>query len=98
MTGTTDSEPTSDADPVVSLRDERTDAETSQRVVTAVAAATEKGVEELEPLYYSVDPDALNDLFAASRGDLEVEFTYEGVDVTVEPDGSVTVTDRDDRR
>ncbi|MFC4551741.1 HalOD1 output domain-containing protein [Halorussus sp. GCM10023401] len=74
-------------------RDERTDAEASQRVVTAVAAATEKDVGELEPLYYSVDPDALNDLFAASRGDLVVEFTYEGMDVTVGPDGAVTVTD-----
>lgn len=66
----------------------------STEVVTAVADA--KGVEptELPPLYYAVDPDALDQLFPSHRGQgamAEVRFTFAGCEVVVDGDEGVSV-------
>jgi len=69
----------------------------SQRVVEAVAE--ERGVDhsDLEPLYYTIDPGSLEDLFArdgrsAAGTRPGLAFTYEGHRVNVSADGSVEVT------
>jgi hypothetical protein len=68
----------------------------SERVVRKLSEA--KGVDEerIEPLYNSVDPDALDAIFrdlsdGPKRGGGRVEFTHEGCDVTVRADGGVSV-------
>jgi hypothetical protein len=69
----------------------------SQTVVLAVAEATGDDAMELPPLYDTVDPDALNELFDSSTGGAvgrsgRVEFTYAGCDVTVHADERVAVS------
>jgi hypothetical protein len=63
---------------------------TSERVVEAVAEASECDVLELPPLYESIDPDALGALVdAMANGD--ISFTYANHRVTVDSDGTVSV-------
>ena len=72
----------------------------SERVVQAVAART--GVDPLDlevPLYESIDPDVLDLVVRTApggpdRSSVRVEFTYEGLDVTVTADGSIDVLER----
>lgn len=55
--------------------------------------AAREGVDPLdldEPLYGSVDPDALESLLASGSG-VTVRFTYAGYDVTVSGDGRIEV-------
>lgn len=73
-----------------------THATVSERVVEAVAR--EVGVEptELDSLYETLDPDALNALFAerpgrSQRSAVRVTFEYVGHPVTVSEDGAVEV-------
>lgn len=72
----------------------------SQAVVEAVAEA--EGTEPVEltpPLYKAVDPDALDELFAATRTEGrmagEVTFSYKGYEVTACGDGYVSVEERE---
>lgn len=65
-------------------------------VVEKVAEA--EGIDPVEltsPLYEVIDPDALNNIFAATptadRVDGQVTFPYHGYEVTVRSDGSVSV-------
>ncbi|MFU8868961.1 HalOD1 output domain-containing protein [Natronococcus sp.] len=97
MTSTTATQETSQtpvsyqADPEQSL---------SEAVLEAVAAAT--GVDELEladefgPLYYAVDPSALDSLFhdrcGTDRAVGSVTFEYAGFLVSVDRTGQVTLT------
>lgn len=74
----------------------------SERVVTAVADATDTSPENLTPPLFSVvDPEALDALVEsmpsvspAAPG--SVTFTYCGCDVTVSADGRVTVDEIDE--
>lgn len=62
-------------------------------VVEAVSAVTGEPIEHLPPLTTAIDPDTLNDL-VATRGPtaaVTVSFTYDGYDVTVNANGSITV-------
>lgn len=66
----------------------------SETVVFAVAELTGSDPASLDPLYNTVDPDALNALFEESQFGLDrspsrVSFTYCGCDVVVSADGSV---------
>jgi len=63
-------------------------------VVRAVAEVTGRGEMDLRPLGESIDPDALDSLWARSSEDCleSLTFRYEGCRVTVEGDG-VTVED-----
>jgi len=73
---------------------ERTDeasASPSAAVVEAVAAAEGwEPAEVPEPLYESIDPDALEAL-VASVDDGRISFDYMGYEVTVDADGAVTL-------
>lgn len=72
----------------------------------AVAMATGRDLETLPPLYASIDPDALDALFADrptgdERQGGEVTFPYDGVTVTLTADRDVRVRvheSRDDDR
>jgi hypothetical protein len=59
-----------------------------------VANALDVDPLDIDPLYESIDPDALNDLFrdpAQSFSERRVEFTIQGCDVVVYGDGEVEV-------
>lgn len=58
-------------------------------VAEAVAVATDTAMEDLPPLYRSIDTDALNGLVAprrdgSARSKVAVEFEYHGAVVTVD--------------
>jgi hypothetical protein len=68
----------------------------SEKVVTKLAAA--KGIDptEVEPLFNSLDPDALDIIFenlaqGPDREQGKVEFTHAGHSITVRADGSVAI-------
>lgn len=64
----------------------------STRVLEAVAAR--EGVDPVdlpEPLYESVDPDALDEFFRESSSNCSVAFDYLGYRVTAYADGDVVV-------
>lgn len=68
----------------------------STRVIETVAKEKEKEPTELEPLYYTVDPEFLNEVFPATTdvADNSVHqftFTYEHHVVNVTRDGAVDV-------
>lgn len=71
----------------------------SAEVVTAVADVNGVEPTELPPLYYAVDPDALDQLFPShdERGAAmsEVRFTFAGCEVVVDGDDGVSVTRTD---
>lgn len=69
----------------------------STAVVKAVAAIAGVKQDDLDPLYYVVDPDALDSLFQPTvkgghRGDAEISFSYHGYDVTVRSYGIIEIT------
>lgn len=72
----------------------------SEQVIAAIAAR--RGVDPLDlevPLFESVDPDMLDLLVrtaddGADRSSARVEFTYDGLDVTVTADGSIDLLER----
>lgn len=85
MTGYTDVEDAADGSSV------------SERVVAAVATATDTDPTELPPLYGVVDPDCLDTLFRATqtgfpRAEGLVIFMMNGCEVTVDSNGTVDVT------
>jgi len=66
----------------------------SMAVVGAVSAVADKDPLDIEPLHSTVDPDALNALFADSKrgeGDVHARFSVEGYSVTLNSYGCVTV-------
>lgn len=65
----------------------------ASQVIHAVAAASGVPPDRLDPLYETVDPDALNRLFPSdAASEAAVHFRYAGHDVTVRSDGIITVT------
>ena len=71
------------------------DATVSETVIEAVADAADVDTTSLPPLYYYVDPDALDKLFARRRtGNPEIttEFVYAGYEIRVTGGDGVTVT------
>ena len=72
----------------------RPDERTSEAVVQAVAAATAEDPTQIDPLYESINPDALNELFqfdASGRPqpDTAVQFDYAGFSVVVRETGII---------
>ncbi|WP_123537249.1 HalOD1 output domain-containing protein [Halosimplex salinum] len=68
----------------------------SLAVVSAVADVTGNEPTELDPLYWTVDPDALDALFETDpagphRTGGQVNFTFHGCDVVVHEDRKVVV-------
>lgn len=60
-------------------------------VVNAVAEIDGVDVTELEPLYETIDTDALNVLLDAPKTQIEVTFEYDGYLVAVTKDAELTV-------
>ena len=60
-------------------------------VPRAVADETGRDALDRPPLQRFVDVDALERLFVTEQSEVEVSFTYDGVHITVEDDGSITV-------
>jgi len=64
-------------------------------VIATLAEVMDVDLDELEPLYSAVDPDALESVLrvcSRKSGDTCVTFTHEGYTVTVHSYGVVTVT------
>lgn len=69
----------------------------SERVVVAVATATNTDPVELPCLYGVIEPDALNTVVRTMTGG-EIHFQYAGHAVTVKSDGTVHVDGEPMRR
>jgi hypothetical protein len=70
----------------------------TEKVVRRISEVDDTPQTDLDPLFDSVDPEALNTLFenvdnGPDRSDGFVRFTHLGYDVTVSADGNVEVTD-----
>lgn len=63
----------------------------SVRIATAVGAATDTDPLDLPPLAATIDPDAVQDLFADADGHRSLSFDYAGTRVTVTADEPVRV-------
>lgn len=69
----------------------------SLAVIEAVASVVGEHPLDLEPLHSVVDPDALDGLCSRPKSEddtVTVSFRYDGCNVVVRSDGTVTVTDR----
>lgn len=87
---------TSDGPAVHAVRlDSTEDCAASDAVVTTVANVRGEDPTVLDPLHDSIDPDALDALFAGREPDSRdyVEFAYAGYDVTVSGDGRIVVAE-----
>ncbi|MCU4741685.1 HalOD1 output domain-containing protein [Natronoglomus mannanivorans] len=75
------------------------DESVSEAILDAVASVTDSDPIELDPLYYTIDPDALDSLFESrSRTtelprDVQVTFSYVGLQITVTAAGQIIVED-----
>lgn len=72
--------------------------EPSTTIVKAIAAILGRKQDELDPLYYVVEPDALDSIVQPTvrgdhHGDVEISFTYHGFDVAVKSYGIVEIQD-----
>ena len=72
------------------------DESVSAAVVRGVAAVTNTSPTELEPLFETVDPDALDQLYRTTTGgsgpgDCWVSFSYNDCAVTVDATGEITI-------
>lgn len=62
-------------------------------IVVLVAEETGENPESMEPLFDTINPDALEKLFRSYGGEtIRVEFTFNGCEVTALNDGEVQVT------
>lgn len=70
----------------------------SIEILETVAEREEIAAEELSPLYETVDPDALDRLFASPADDrtITIRFEYEGYTVHVSDDGDVELSEGSD--
>lgn len=70
----------------------------SIQIAERIAAMKGVAIEDLAPLYKTIDPDALNDLFQPqtdkSSGIGHVKFLYEGYTVVATSDGQIKLTER----
>lgn len=60
------------------------------RIAQLVATAADKEIDELEPLYYSIDTDALEILMEKNSA-IEVKFEYEGFEVVIRQDKTIEI-------
>ncbi len=77
--------------PEVSKQFDFTDTAPSQAVVRAVSAVTDAEPTSLEPLYETVDPEALDQLLRSGDAGMELTVRYLDYHVTLSGDGTVAV-------
>ena len=65
-------------------------------IVSSLASVLDIDPIELEPLQYSVDIDALNDVVDHANDEMNVSFQFEGYDVSVSTDGTIDLTPPDE--
>lgn len=65
----------------------------SEAIVTAVAEREDVAVTEVPPLYHTIEPDALDQLFDRRRPG-EVTFEYAGYEVTVRGPDRISIRER----
>lgn len=66
----------------------------TELILETVAAFSNTPVEELPPLYETVDPDALEQLFGHDNTQaLQVQFQYDGYLITLDSAGTATFND-----
>ncbi|WP_435074505.1 HalOD1 output domain-containing protein [Halorubrum sp. HHNYT27] len=68
----------------------------SESVIQGISEAEGVDEESIDPLFNTIDPDALDQIFrnlsnGPNRTGGKVEFTHEGYDVTVWADGGVSI-------
>lgn len=67
----------------------------SEAIIQAVGEITDAAPEDLEPLFYSIDVDAVDRLFdpegKQDSGDASLTFEYEGFCITVRRGGSIFI-------
>ena len=73
---------------------ESIDPPVSTKVVQQVAAVTGQEVAQLQPLYDTIDPEALDAIMNSGAADTPspiIQFTYSGYRITVDESGEVSV-------
>ncbi|WP_226005977.1 HalOD1 output domain-containing protein [Natrinema salinisoli] len=65
--------------------------EPAMKIVQKVSRAKGVDIVDLEPLYDTVDGDALDSLLRTADQDVEVTFQYAGYTVTVRGDGQISL-------
>ncbi|MFC7021077.1 MULTISPECIES: HalOD1 output domain-containing protein [Haloarcula] len=95
-------DPTADADGVVRAEYDWSSVTPSTAVIETVAIARNSEPTGFEPMYHSVDTDALNALFGsdgrhAAGGVSTVSFAFAGHDVTVRDTGLVVIQPTESR-
>lgn len=64
----------------------------SERVTYRIAEAEDRSVTELDPLYNSIDPEALDALVdSLSAPDASITFTHEDYTITVDVCGTISI-------
>lgn len=67
----------------------------STALIEAVAAETDSDLTALPPLYDHIDPEALDELVTTrtygTRASVNVSFTYDGVDIRLDSDGTIGI-------
>lgn len=98
MTGRdqSDDDPVSEEDGIIRAEFDWSSHTPCEAVVETVAIAANVGPTTLDPLYESVDPDALDALIrpdgmGPKNGDVTLAFEYAGQDVTIRSDGVLVV-------
>ena len=61
------------------------------RIPRLIAAASDRELDDLEPLYYSIDSDALESLMGTNSA-IEVNFEYEGYTVSILPNQTIEIS------
>lgn len=74
---------------------DHTDASASERVISALSAATGNDPLNLKPLADSIDPDAIDRLFQDQQKGTQLSFSHDGLQIQI--DGSEEIVIHSDR-
>ncbi|MGM0605945.1 MAG: HalOD1 output domain-containing protein [Halobacteriota archaeon] len=95
-TARADSSPDASSDAKTVQSDWTTSEQPSAAIIDCIAAASDRSPLDMTPLHEYVDPEALDAIVtsakSASQSEFRVSFRYEELDVSVEANGTVTVT------
>ena len=88
-----DIEAATGGDPILRRQYDWGDIEPSTAIATLLTEATDQTVRDLDPLYNTIDSDALDSLFQSKQGrpDCTVSFSYGEFSVRVRGDGEVAL-------